>query len=86
MGRKRRKNRWKRAADWLTGRGTKRVCIACLGQFWQPGVEVNLMEQFCGEKCKAAFFKGYDLGLKVNGQVSRWPRMGGFASIVEDRK
>lgn len=62
---------------------TKRVCIGCVKPFQQKGTDVNLMEQFCGEKCKASFFKGYDLGLRVNGQVSRWPKMGGYARLVD---
>jgi hypothetical protein len=86
--RRRKVRRWKNAADWLLGREdkVKRVCIGCIKPFWQNGLEVNMMEQFCGESCKTSFFKGYDLGLRVNGQISKWPKMCSERSSDQDRQ
>ena len=56
----------------------ERPCIGCLRMFKKWGVtSIPLIEQFCSRGCENSFFKGYDLGLRVNGSMSRWPKMGG---------
>ena len=55
----------------------ERPCIGCLRPFRKWGVtSIPLIEQFCSKRCEHSFFHGYDLGLRVLGSVSRWPKMG----------
>lgn len=55
----------------------ERPCIGCLRPFKKWGItHIPLIEQFCSPRCKRSFFHGYDLGLRVLGSMSKWPKMG----------
>ena len=44
----------------------ERPCIGCVKPFKRWGVtSIALIDQFCSERCKYAFFHGYDLGYRV---------------------
>ena len=50
----------------------ERPCIGCFYPFKRWGItQLPMIEQCCSKRCKKSFLYGYDLGLRVLGDIRR---------------